>query len=569
MEFANDASGAATVRNTVISKRVGSGLPDYWSTNTAMGTDPDTGRVAAFYSSYTTSNLKLYKHVSGTDTVTDQIAGGATRNLPGGVNWGGLGADPRTGMLYGAQNGGAPVLFGMDLATGTTRTWSRGSTLTSVPANDLVFAGGTLVPDIFVDVDGGVYYGIVYSGSTYIYRLDPATGATAQAVRITGAGAGNGFNNYGMAFFDGAVYLGYYGGALYRADPRTGVPVQVAGGNAQDNQTGRISSESGGSWPITDLASCAVAPNLTSRLVVAKAADTATAKPGGTGRYTVTARNDGAVPVTGAVVTDDLGGVVDDAVYNNDATARTADGTATGTVTWSPGDRTLRWTGTVARGGVVTVTYTVRIGSPPAGNKRLTNRAVGPDRTNCPLPMGDRRRAAVDPDCATTTPIRSLALVKTATPAGAAPGEAVHYRVTVTNTGAAAYEEATFTDDLSGVLDAATWNGDARADGGTLDWSAPRLTWRGALAAGRTVTVSYSVTVRADLTGERTLRNAVTSGTPGANCEEPSGPGCGTETPVVPPVLPPTGSRAIDLLPAVAALLTLGVALTVLRRRAV
>lgn len=307
MEFANDASGAATVRNTVISKRVGSGLPDYWSTNTAMGTDPDTGRVAAFYSSYTTSNLKLYKHVSGTDTVTDQIAGGATRNLPGGVNWGGLGADPRTGMLYGAQNGGAPVLFGMDLATGTTRTWSRGSTLTSVPANDLVFAGGTLVPDIFVDVDGGVYYGIVYSGSTYIYRLDPATGATAQAVRITGAGAGNGFNNYGMAFFDGAVYLGYYGGALYRADPRTGVPVQVAGGNAQDNQTGRISSESGGSWPITDLASCAVAPNLTSRLVVAKAADTATAKPGGTGRYTVTARNDGAVPVTGAVVTDDLG----------------------------------------------------------------------------------------------------------------------------------------------------------------------------------------------------------------------------------------------------------------------
>lgn len=38
---------------------------------------------------------------------------------------------------------------------------------------------------------------------------------------------------------------------------------------------------------------------------------------------------------------------------------------------------------------------------------------------------------------------------------------------------------------------------------------------------------------------------------------------------MVPPVLPPTGSRAIDLLPAVAALLTLGVALTVLRRRAV
>ncbi|MFD9064278.1 hypothetical protein ACFVZ3_22445, partial [Kitasatospora purpeofusca] len=40
MEFANDASGAATVRNTVISKRVGSGLPDYWSTDMAMGRGP-------------------------------------------------------------------------------------------------------------------------------------------------------------------------------------------------------------------------------------------------------------------------------------------------------------------------------------------------------------------------------------------------------------------------------------------------------------------------------------------------------------------------------------------------
>ncbi|MFB8201179.1 DUF7927 domain-containing protein, partial [Kitasatospora purpeofusca] len=677
MEFTNDASGAATVRNTVISKRVGSGLPDYWSTNMAMGTDPDTGRVAAFYSSYTTSNLKLYKHVSGTDTVTDQIAGGATRNLPGGVNWGGLGADPRSGMLYGAQNGGAPVLFGMDLATGATRTWSRGSTLTSVPANDPVFAGGTLVPDIFVDVDGGVYYGIVYSGSTYIYRLDPATGTTAQAVRITGAGAGNGFNNYGMAFFDGAVYLGYYGGALYRADPRTGVSVQVAGGNAQDNQTGRISSESGGSWPITDLASCAVAPNLTSRLVVAKTADTATAKPGGTVRYTVTARNDGAVPVTGAVVTDDLGGVVDDAaynndatatvggtptanrpaydpadrtlrwsgdipagatvtitytvrvadppggdgvlrnavtvpdsncgalstdpacttevpvarlairksvspeapqpgstvtytvtltndgaadwtgatltddltdvvddaVYNNDATARTADGATAGTVTWTPGDRTLRWTGTVARGGVVTVTYTVRIGSPPPGNKRLTNRAVGPDGSNCAA-------GSTDPDCTTDETVSGLVLAKSVSTTSARPGDTVTYTITAENTGGVARTGVTVTDDLSGLVDDADYRGDAAAGSGgaptptqpAYDAGASRLTWTGDIAVGQKVVITYSVTVRTPPTGDKVLRNAVTGPADSSCPPGTTDPSCGTETPLATLVIAKTAS---------------------------
>ncbi|MFB6893664.1 hypothetical protein ACFCX4_30585, partial [Kitasatospora sp. NPDC056327] len=668
MQFANAADGAATVRNTVISKRVGAGLPDYWSTNMAMGTDPDTGRVAAFYSSYTTSNLKLYKHVSGTDTVTDQIAGGATRNLPGGVNWGGLGANPRTGMLYGAQNGGAPVLFEMNLATGATRTWSRGSTLTSVPANDPVFASGTLVPDIFVDVDGGVYYGIVYAGATYVYRLDPATGTTVQVVRVTGAGAGNGFNNYGMAFFDGAVYLGYYGGALYRVDPRTGVSVQVAGGNAQDNQTGRITSESGGSWPITDLAGCAVAPNLTSSLVVAKTAEPRSARPGESVRYTLTVRNDGAVPVTGAELADDLGGVlddalynddasatttgpggpaprpvydaatrtlrwngdvgagatvtitysvrvaappagdavlrntvtvpgsncgelstdpactstvplarlavrksaspatpqpgsavtytvtltndgeadwtgatltddltdvVDDAVYNDDATARTADGATAGTVTYTPADRTLRWTGTVARGSTVTVTYSVRIGSPPAGNKRLTNRAVGPDGSNCPA-------GATDPACATDESISGLVLAKSVSATSAKPGDTVTYTVTAENAGGAIRTGVTVTDDLSGLVDDADYRGDAVARTGgapaptqpSYDAGTSRLAWTGDLAPGQRVVITYSVTVRTPPTGDRVLRNAVTGPTDSSCPPGTADPSCGTVTPL-------------------------------------
>ncbi|MFE0026019.1 internalin [Amycolatopsis sp. NPDC059021] len=666
MQFRNDAAGAATIENTVISKRTGPGPPDYWSTNMALGKDPDTGRAAAFYSNYTSANRKLYKHVSGTDSVTDVIAGGATRDLPAGANWGGITEDPNTGMLFGAQNGGVPKLFGMDLASGNTTIWTRGANLTPVPANDPVFLGGSIVPDLFVDDQGGAYYGISYGGSTYIYRLDPATGTTTQAVHVTGPGSSNGFNNYGMAYHHGSIYLGYYGGALYKVDPRTGASVLVPGGNAQNNQVGRITSEAGGSWPITDLASCSIAPNLTSKLVVRKTASPRTAKPGDTVRYTVTVTNEGdgpapdarltddlsgvlddatynsdaatttggsptpsqpsydsagkklnwageiapgasvtmtysvtvkspstgdkslrnvvtvpesnceqatkdpacwsVVPIaalkiakhaspanpgpgsvvsytitatndgeadwTGAVVTDDLSDVVDDAAYNNDARAHKADGTSTGVVSYDAAGRKLRWTGDVPKGATVTITYTVTVGDPPAGNRRLVNRVVGPDGSNC-------GRDSTDPACTTDEPISGLVIRKTAAPDTVKPGDTVTYTITAENVGATTASGVTLSDDLSGVVDDATYGNDAvaRIGGATAptqpgyDQGTAKLIWTGDVPAGRTVTITYTVKVNAPPRGDHVLRNAVTS-PPGTNCADPTDPACVTETQV-------------------------------------
>ncbi|GAA4531600.1 DUF7927 domain-containing protein [Amycolatopsis samaneae] len=666
MQFVNDSAGDATIDNTVITKRTGGGPPDYWSSNMALGKDPDTGRVAAFYSHYTSANRTLYKHVSGTDTVTDEIAGGATRELPAGANWGGITADPNTGMLFGAQNGGVPKLFGMDLASGDTTIWTRGDNLTPVPANDPVFLGGSIVPDLFVDDAGGAYYGISYGGSTYIYRLDPATGTTTQAVHVTGPGSSNGFNNYGMAYHHGSIYLGYLGGALYKVDPATGESVQVAGGNAQDNQVGRITSESGGTWPITDLASCSIAPNLTANLVVRKTASPSTAKPGDTVRYTVTvankgdgpapdarltddlsgvlddatyngdaatttggaptptqpsydsagkklgwtgeiapgatvtmtysvtvkspstgdnrlrnvvtvpesncaqpakdracssevpiaalkiakqaspgkpgpggvvtytitATNDGQADWTGAELTDDLSDVVDDAAYNNDARARKADGAATGVVSYDAAGRKLRWTGDVPKGATVTITYTVTVGDPPAGNRRLVNRVTGPDGSNCGT-------GSTDPACGTDEPISGLVIRKSAAPTTAKPGDTVTYTITAENVGALTEPGVTLSDDLSGVVDDATYGNDAvaRIGGATApsqpsyDQGTTKLTWTGDVPAGQTVTITYTVKVNAPPRGDHVLRNAVTS-PPGTNCADPTDPGCVTETEV-------------------------------------
>ncbi|MBQ3359464.1 MAG: DUF11 domain-containing protein, partial [Microbacterium sp.] len=109
-------------------------------------------------------------------------------------------------------------------------------------------------------------------------------------------------------------------------------------------------------------------------------------------------------------------------------------------------------------------------------------------------------------------------------------GGVVTYSVTVSNIGQVDYTDAvpaTFSDDLSGVLDDATYNGDASngatVAGNTLDWS-------GALPIGETVTVTYSVTVHDPSTGDGVLRNAVLADGPGGGCTAAGD--CVTETPV-------------------------------------
>jgi len=97
------------------------------------------------------------------------------------------------------------------------------------------------------------------------------------------------------------------------------------------------------------------------------------------------------------------------------------------------------------------------------------------------------------------------------------PGDTVTYTVTVTNTGETAYNAvnpATFTDDLSDVLDDAALiyplaSGlSLNADGVTLEWS-------GELAAagdtGDSVTVTYQVVVDSPVTGNSIMNNSVTA----------------------------------------------------------
>jgi uncharacterized repeat protein (TIGR01451 family) len=127
------------------------------------------------------------------------------------------------------------------------------------------------------------------------------------------------------------------------------------------------------------------------------------------------------------------------------------------------------------------VKYTVVVKNPVTGDFSLDNVV----RTETP--------GGKCVECSTTTPVAGLKLVKTSEPESAKPGDEVKYTVTITNTGKTVHSGITVTDDLSGVLDDATWVG---TSAGTF--TSPKLTWTGDLAVGESVTITYSVKVTGD-----------------------------------------------------------------------
>ncbi|WP_431806906.1 hypothetical protein [Microbacterium paraoxydans] len=233
---------------------------------------------------------------------------------------------------------------------------------------------------------------------------------------------------------------------------------------------------------------------------VAKEVSAAQAMPGDVVTYTVTVTNDGEVDYTAAApasIEDDLTAVLDDAVYNDDATQGA---TVTG--------NTLSWSGPLAIGDTVTITYSVTVDAAGEGG----DLALG----NVVVPTDPSGECATADDCTTDTPVGVFEVSKTSSGTGQVrAGDVLTYTVTVTNPSAVDFTDAqpaSFTDDLSPVLDDATYNDDA-TQGATVEGT--MLSWSGPLAAGATVTVTYSVTVDDAGDGDGVLTNAVVPGEDG------------------------------------------------------
>ncbi len=202
--------------------------------------------------------------------------------------------------------------------------------------------------------------------------------------------------------------------------------------------------------------------------------------------YTLTFQNTGAA--TGDLdYIDHLAGVLDDATITTAAAASNPDVTV-GAVS----NDELPIGGTIPAGATYTVTYRVTV-KPYAqqGDHNLLNYVAKPGE--------DAPNDCLAADNCVVHAIPHLTIVKTAsTTDRPAPGDPVTYVVVVTNDGGTDYtaqDPAAVTDDLSDVLDDATYNGDATATlPGTPTVVGAQLSWSGPLAAGQSVTITYSVT---------------------------------------------------------------------------
>lgn len=282
------------------------------------------------------------------------------------------------------------------------------------------------------------------------------------------------------------------------------------------NGASNISSAVGISLPANSTMSFYSTPKLTVAKTSTATADT---RPGDTVNYTVTGTSTGSGNYTKdnpAVVTDDLSGVVDDAslaATSPTVTVQNSSGavdqalTQAGQLVYDSATHKLSWTGALPVGDKVVISYPVTVKDASSGNRDLYNIAYagnGPTPSSC---------AQGDPTCATTdTKLPALTIDKTASSTSLpADGGAVTYTVKVTNTGPGDYSSAhpaSFTDNLSSVLDDATYNGDASAPAGSaVSVSGSKLSWSGPLAAGASATVTYSVTYHANQGGDHKLIN--------------------------------------------------------------
>ena len=189
-------------------------------------------------------------------------------------------------------------------------------------------------------------------------------------------------------------------------------------------------------------------------LTIAATASPPTTAPGATVSYTITVTNSGQAAYTGAAFTDALSGVLDDASYNNDASA------TAGSVSFASPN--LSWTGNLAIGASATITFSVTVKDPDPGDKVLattiTSATAG---SNCASGSTDSR-------CATsvTVLVPGLTIALSADTGTTTPGGTVHYTFTVTNSGQSAQTGAAVTDSLSGVLNDANYNNNASATRG-------------------------------------------------------------------------------------------------------
>ena len=475
---------------------------------------PDGTKIAAIDYGQPTLSMYLIDPVTGLQSGNKvQVTGAITNPGP----WNGTAYAHQFNALSAYKDGyltssvnSPPTDPGLVYSLTTAGVLSSWSRFPKVDNQQLV-SGGDFLTLPNGDVLGiGVKPGV--SSSAYLVRFLAASGAWFPGSVVLGSVP----QSFGAALSGGQIYLAGSDGQVRKV---RSLPAGGTASIATDLVGSKYPVPFYGAASLQDGGTCAVEAT-TSYTVEKRAEPSMVVEPGKPVTYSVTVRNMGetAYPAESATFTDNLSDVLDDATL------------IPGSVTSSAGAATvagniLTWSGPLAprgtAGAIVTVSYKVQVKTgATSGNYTLKNSVVA---------TGPNGTCAVPGACSTTVTVqkpKTYSVRKSASPVGPVGGGAtITYQIVVTNTGAEAYtlaSPASFRDNLSDVLDDATWVGSTQvpSTSGTVSFDAVNktLNWSGALAVNASVTITYSVKTLTTSTGNLSLVNTVSPTGVGGSC---------------------------------------------------
>lgn len=228
-----------------------------------------------------------------------------------------------------------------------------------------------------------------------------------------------------------------------------------------------------------------------------------TVAPGTVLRYTIVVRNTGNKPATDVVVTDQVPTALDQVQVQQGGTL------ANGVITWNKAG--LAALGSIAPNASVTLTFTARVRPATTDGTLISNQAQlrtpglpNPVQTDDPntVPRGDATvvRVSARPTLAMTKTVRDN------NGGSPAPGDTLTYTIVLRNTGTGAATDVVVSDPIDASLaNAATTNG--RLTAGAIVWDKATLPALASVAAGATITLTFTAQIRSPLANGTVISN--------------------------------------------------------------